>query len=395
MKHGYHFLFCLLFSLNSYLSVSQNIIYTQDNQTWEGKIIEVKSNKLRYQKLNDLKLQACGIKYDNVLMVFDQSGRFAINLDNEQTFISDLEKLVSLGEQPNKVYQYDKIITNKNTVIVADILNETRDNISCKIKGDEKEISTLDIAVIIYKDGSHKFFMQPYAIVATALSKIKNKIVGIDADMEQNNRSITPKPIERKNIEPLKPTEKNKSKGIEDIDDITFKQYEKKALEKVTALGNYIGIITNKKVPALEANKAIDLGCELFLNEDALVEITNKRNGTKDKKKIRQYFNALKLLKYDKVVIEWTNINYVSNLRKGDDGNYHGIVSFQQEFKGYIDGKKVYDDITEKNVEVVLKAYSKSIDGVDTLQWDVFLENIGVEVDKISFNTQSGNSNKN
>ncbi len=394
MKHGYHFLFCLLFSLNSYFVLAQDRIYTKDNQVFEGKIFETKANKLRYKKLQNLSEKSFNIKYENVLMVFDQSGKFAINLDDEKSFISELENLIKKAEEPAKVYQYDKIITNKNTVIVADVVTETKYGVSYKVKNEEKEIPILEIAAIIYRDGSHKLYMYP-ALVSTTLAKVKSKIIDIDAGIEQNNKLPNPKPIEKKGIETIKPTEKNKSKGIDDIDDITFKQYEKKALERVTALGNYIGVITSKKVPALEANKAIDLGCELFINEDAIVEVTNKRNGTKDKKKIRQYFNALKLLKYDKVVIEWTNINYVSNLRKGDDGNYHGIVSFQQEFKGYIDGKLVYDDITEKNVEVVLKTYSKSVEGVATLQWDVFLEDIGVEVDKISFNTQGSTGTKN
>jgi hypothetical protein len=393
MKYNYHILFCLLFLFNSYFTIAQDRIYTKDNQVCEGKIYEIKPNKLRYKKLQNLTEQSFGVPKENVLMVFDQSGRFVIYQNNEQNFNKELESLIAKSDEPNRVYQYDKIITNKNTVVVADIIQENRDDITCKIDKKESIIPTIDVAAIIYKDGSHKIFMYA-AVVATALSKVKNKIIDIDAGIEQN-KVANNKTYEKKNTETIKPADKNKPKGIDDIDDVSFKQYEKKALEKVTALGNYIGVITNKKVPALEANKAIDLGCELFVNEDALVEITNKRNGTKDKKKVRQYFNALKLLKYDKVVIEWTNINYVSNLRKGDDGNYHGIVSFQQEFKGYIDGKLVYDDITEKNVEVVLKTYSKSVDGVDTLQWDVFLEDIGVEVDKISFNTQGGSSNKN
>jgi hypothetical protein len=393
MKYNYHILFCLLFLFNSYFTIAQDRIYTKDNQVFEGKIFEIKPNKLRYKKLQNLTEQSFGVPKENVLMVFDQSGRFVIYQNNEQNFNKELESLIAKSDEPNRVYQYDKIITNKNTVIIADIIQENRDDITCKIDKKESIIPTIDVAAIIYKDGSHKIFMYA-AVVATALSKVKNKIIDIDAGIEQN-KVANNKTYEKKNTETIKPADKNKPKGIDDIDDVSFKQYEKKALEKVTALGNYIGVITNKKVPALEANKAIDLGCELFVNEDALVEITNKRNGTKDKKKVRQYFNALKLLKYDKVVIEWTNINYVSNLRKGDDGNYHGIVSFQQEFKGYIDGKLVYDDITEKNVEVVLKTYSKSVDGVDTLQWDVFLEDIGVEVDKISFNTQGGSSNKN
>jgi hypothetical protein len=105
---------------------------------------------------------------------------------------------------------------------------------------------------------------------------------------------------------------------------------------------------------------------------------TTKPNGEKDQTPIRKYLAKLRLLKYSKVLIEWTDISYVSNLRKAPDGNYYGVISLQQKFSGFIDNKMVYSDVTRKNIEVVLKTYKKEVEGESVELWDVFLNNIGI-----------------
>jgi hypothetical protein len=64
----------------------------------------------------------------------------------------------------------------------------------------------------------------------------------------------------------------------------------------------------------------------------------------------------MRTMPYDNVRVSWSNISYISNLRKGMDGNYYGIISFDQYFEGIKDGKVTYRDQTRKNVEVVLKS---------------------------------------
>lgn len=186
-----------------------------------------------------------------------------------------------------------------------------------------------------------------------------------------------------KKKEPIQPLENlNKSENENPnkpfLDDETFKAYKAKALQKTEDLGLYIGIISDKKTTWQDANKAIDLACALFVNEESIIEVSNLNAQEKRQFKIRDYFKRLKLLKYDKTEVEWTDIQYVSELRLAPDGFYHGIITIQQKFSGYKDGQLIYGDMTRKNLEVVLKTYTKFQDGKAIKLWDVFLGDVGV-----------------
>jgi len=69
----------------------------------------------------------------------------------------------------------------------------------------------------------------------------------------------------------------------------------------------------------------------------------------------------------------------VGDLKKGEDGNFYGIISFVQKFKA-MKGEYVYEDVTTKHVEIVLKPYLKPNDqGEDEWKWDVYLSNVNVK----------------
>lgn len=156
--------------------------------------------------------------------------------------------------------------------------------------------------------------------------------------------------------------------------------YSRKALQKTEELGTYLSIITNRSNSIEEAGKAVDQAVKLFINEDAEVEVSGPEG--RNRYKVRTYLNRLKLLNYDKVEISWTDISYVSDLKKGTDGNYYGIITLQQRFKGFRDNEVVYGDITEKNIEVMMVPYQKSVNGEAEQKWDVFLSDVGVVVTK-------------
>ena len=77
--------------------------------------------------------------------------------------------------------------------------------------------------------------------------------------------------------------------------------------------------------------------------------------------------------------LPWVEVNYVGDIRKGQDGNYYGYVTFVQIFRGFKDGKIQYEDMTEKRVEVMFKGYTKFEGGQSSELWDVLLSNIKVE----------------
>jgi hypothetical protein len=162
-------------------------------------------------------------------------------------------------------------------------------------------------------------------------------------------------------------------------DSLFMPLYTVKAKKKVDDLGFMLTIICDKSTDPLDANTAIDNAVKLFIDEDASVQVSNIRDTTyRSKFKIREYLRRVKALKYDRVEIEWTSIQYVSDLRLGDDGNFHGVISYEQKFKGIRDGMIIYEDMTKKNTLVVVKPQSIEYDGKSFICWDVFLSDIEV-----------------
>jgi len=114
------------------------------------------------------------------------------------------------------------------------------------------------------------------------------------------------------------------------------------ALEKVRDLSKYISIIGNKSTPWSEANRVIDRAEELFM-QGAEMGVSSVFKTDVLYYKVRQYFERLMRLNYDRVEIEWYKIEYVSDLQRQPDGTYVGVITIFQKFKGYdAEGNLVY-----------------------------------------------------
>ena len=171
---------------------------------------------------------------------------------------------------------------------------------------------------------------------------------------------------------------------IEDFTkNITKEQFIKKATDKTQRLTQYLKILFDRATSNDIKDKTIEQAISLFVNESAIVEVssTNIKEPVKDYM-IRTYLQHVKLVHYDKVEIDWTNVQYVSDVKKGPDGNYYGTVEFEQVFRGYRDQHMVYSDITRKTATVVMKTYEKNYEGKTSVLWDVLLSNIGVVATK-------------
>ncbi|MFM9027081.1 MAG: hypothetical protein ACKOQ6_03705 [Bacteroidota bacterium] len=154
--------------------------------------------------------------------------------------------------------------------------------------------------------------------------------------------------------------------------------FQAKGLDKVRRLTEYLGIITQKSTPPSTAISTVESALSLFDGENHTVEVSNVNRPDKSRFPIRTYLNRLRMLNYSRVVIEGASFTYVSNFRKGPDGNYYGVARFRQAFSGYRDNKPVYSDVTTKTVAVVLKPYQKALEGESMENWDVFLGDIFV-----------------
>jgi hypothetical protein len=156
------------------------------------------------------------------------------------------------------------------------------------------------------------------------------------------------------------------------------------ALEKVKDLSRYISIIGNKETPWSEANRVIDRATELFM-PGSKMGVSSINTAAIDYFEVRVYFNRLMRLNYDRVEIEWYNIEYVSDLVKQPDGTYVGVITIFQRFKAYDDEKGlVYQDVTKKDITVYVKRKETQIAGRLIGFWDVLLGDIRVKETKKS-----------
>ncbi|MBK8493501.1 MAG: hypothetical protein IPL49_22180 [Saprospirales bacterium] len=112
-------------------------------------------------------------------------------------------------------------------------------------------------------------------------------------------------------------------------------EYSAQALQKTAYLSTYIQLICDNKTTILKSKGAVDLACKLFLDEDRVVQVSSSNREHVHEYKVRDYFQHLQLLGYTKVEIKWVEVGYVSQLRKGVDGNFYGVITIKQKFTGY------------------------------------------------------------
>lgn len=151
------------------------------------------------------------------------------------------------------------------------------------------------------------------------------------------------------------------------------------ALEKVRDLSKYIKIVGSKDTPYSEANRVIDRAEELFMS-DAEIGVSSLHSNQIQYYRVRKYFERLMRLNYDRVEIEWYNIEYVSDLQRQPDGTYVGVITIFQTFRGYdAEGNMVYKDTTKKDITVYVKRKETQISGRTIGFWDVLLGDMRVK----------------
>ncbi len=162
-------------------------------------------------------------------------------------------------------------------------------------------------------------------------------------------------------------------------------EYRKRGLQKVRLLNEYISVILDKRPgksvaanASAEVDTAINDAVRLFVSEDAQVEVVGSNSHFFT---IRDYLNRIKNYSYGKVDIAWSDIGYVSDVKKGPDGHYYWTVTVTQVFRGYNKESQEpeYVDVTRKNIEVILKTYTISREGRIDLDCEVYLSDIGVK----------------
>ncbi len=151
------------------------------------------------------------------------------------------------------------------------------------------------------------------------------------------------------------------------------------ALEKVRDLSKYISIIGDKKTPWSDAQRVIERAVELFM-ENSEIGVSSLGRQDVNYYKVREYFDRLMQLNYDRVTIDWYKIQYVSDLVRQPDGTYVGVITIYQRFQAYDKEKGlVYEDTTKKDITVYVKRKETQIGGRLIGFWDVMLGDIRVK----------------
>lgn len=149
------------------------------------------------------------------------------------------------------------------------------------------------------------------------------------------------------------------------------------ALEKVKDLSTYISIIGNKQTPFSEANRVIERAVELFA-DGSEIGVSSLSGADIIYYQVRNYFEHLMALNYDRVTIKWYNIQYISDLELQPDGRYVGVITIFQRFEGTSDDGLNYMDTTKKDITVYVERKKTQISGRVIEFWDVLLGDIRV-----------------
>jgi hypothetical protein len=153
------------------------------------------------------------------------------------------------------------------------------------------------------------------------------------------------------------------------------------ALEKVRDLSKYISIIGNKVTPFSEANRVIERTLELFA-PDSEMGVSSINTSEIKYYKVRRYLERLMQLNYDRVEIDWYDIQYISDLERQPDGTYVGVITIYQRFTAYKEGvegsKLMYKDTTKKDITVYVERKETQVGGRSIAFWDVLLGDVRV-----------------
>ena len=368
---------------------AQDRVYYKKSKVDNWKVTEINPQYLKAVDASDPEL-AYSTTPANVLFIFNKSGNFLVIPDMYDGKKNAEENIKNFFNEERSVFDdYDKLITFRNEIIICAAKSFDADKIVYTANKKDFSIPKSEVALIISKNGEHQLLTSAdkvYKVLTVVQGKYTELASGQydekapDSLLVQNESKKDNAGSDRNADVNNSDTLKN-SKSDQKLPPSTILKLQNKALVNIKQLGDYIQMICQKDSDPDEITKTIDQALALFIG-DAQIEVSSVNRSTVNRFAIKDYLIRLGHLKYEKVIIEWYNIQYTSLLRKGPDGFYYGTIEFEQRFVGISSDNRKYEDITRKTVEVVLKSYERNTGGETTMEWDVFLGDIGVTVTK-------------
>jgi len=397
-------LFFLVFPL---VLSAQDAIYTANgNRISDAQLTGLTEDKVTFTVQRDGKASTFNFQRANVLFAFSRTGNFLVISDLSGDLTKAQQQLGAYLSAPVRAGGREYLIRAVPlTVIPATIAYESDAVVNYKTaEGKSASIPKSELVGILYQDGRH-LLLREAAEIAPLLKDIGGQIKGETLAAKPQPAAPTassPEPLPTPlptapaalpsdgaaKPEAAIPSGKVTDKPLttESATDVRkpaltegeYQGYRKKALQKVDEFVSYLNIITDKKLPTYEKDKAIDQAARLFMPAATIAVTSTSKPGAR-RYPIRDYLNRLKLLPYSSARIEWSEVQYIKELSQAADGNYYGVITGQQTFIGYGSQDQVlYSDVVQKNVRVKLQSYGSTSDGVKSIKWDVLLGSIGV-----------------
>jgi hypothetical protein len=368
--------FCLCVLSNIVLRSQDRICL--ENSTMEGKVKNISLGTVRYVS-TDMPTQSMLLPLSQVLILFNSAGEYVVPAAGDTAESRSKALFARFSTPAAGLRTKDMVFTLRHGLFEAKL---TREDANYIYWGDTGKTEKKDLAVIIYNNGLPKIYCsnrQAAQLLAsshlelnlgTVVPAASGGSAGVSANGQQNSLAG--------NDPNAKGDTAANALQAKLLGDITPDEFRKKAAKKTEELTGYLKKLCDNSVEREEVDETITQALSLFVNEDAVVEVSSNNRDDVVRQKIRTYLNHLKLLRYDYIEIKWTHVQFVGDLKVGPDGNLHGTVSFEQEFRAYNDNKLVYSDITIKHTNVMLKIYDKTLEGSNQKIWDILLSDISV-----------------
>ena len=337
---------------------NEDVIYQLNGERVACVITEVTEQVIRYKHPENREGPDYILKKDKAVLLFKENGDFMLPAEDESEWVSAVSE------------NQHKIVTKSQEVLSVQFVEVEGASLKYQSNQGTNQLSTEEVLLVIYKDGRHELFDSPEK-VAQGLTQIDTQINQADSDGATASIAETASPV----------NEASSVTSGETID-LSAEQkahFERMAEVKANDFGKYLNIISNKKEDEEDKLYAIEGAVKLFIDDSVKIEVSSMNREEKRQFLVPEYLNRLRMLPYDDVKLTWMNAQLVSQLRPGQDGKWYGVIAARQLFRGYIDNKIVYQDVTDKNMEVVLTRYEIFDEGVKKQKWDVFLSDIGVQ----------------
>ena len=393
----------IIVGLSSFVPVqSYDMLYYVNGNVIPCILVNVTPDTVRYHLADNPDGLVYHAQRSTVALIFKDNGEFLLASRPDASWKMgadpDFHNIVTIDGQ---VYPANHIEEHEDIIYYQDALDST-----------DASVRVAETMAIIYQDGSHKLLANANEVAlglsrATDFATVPNpddavaSTGSVAAPLAESNTTVamSEDSTEAENLANVK-TMTNTATNAPDSTELTaaallkateearkelelgnvdYEEYAAKALNKAEYLGYYLDLLCNSKLDIYDKDQAIENALKLFVHDSTLVQVSSVTKDRTTSYKIRNYLKRLSLLNYDKVELVWRNVQYVTKFRLAPDGNYYGTITVEQLFRGFKDGRPIYEDITQKDVEIVLGNFRREISGTTDYAWDVLLSDIGVE----------------